>query len=93
MGQLKSKEDMILELVNIGRKKPGDPNYGDPSYDSNYMDKPSAKKRAQEIGKELYQTGGHQAMLDGGQAVKDRLGTGALRELDFCWNCIGKWMA
>lgn len=86
-------EDLIMELINIGRKKFGDPNYGDPSYDSNYMDKPSAKKRAQEIGKELYQIGGHETMLKSGQAVKNHLGSGALRELDFCWNNIGRWRA
>ena len=44
------------------------------------------------VGAEIYSCGGHSAMFEACYAVREELGAGAARELEFRWDGIGDWL-
>jgi hypothetical protein len=82
---LPDSDDLIQELVDIGKMAPGDlPNGG-----SHFLKQ--ANGRAREIGESLSELGGLDLMLAARGAIQSRLGRSAAHELEAAWSGVGEW--
>lgn len=78
-------DDLIQELVEIGKVAPGGPLNGG----SHFLKQ--ANGRAREIGETLSQLGGLDLMLAARGAIQSRLGRSAAHELEAAWSGVGEW--
>ena len=78
-------DDLIQELVDIGKLAPGDP----PDGCSHFLEQ--ANGRAREIGETLSELGGLDLMLAARGAIQSRLGRSAAHELETAWQGVGDW--
>jgi hypothetical protein len=78
-------DDLIQELVEIGKVAPGQP----PNGGSHFLKQ--ANGRAREIGETLSELGGLDLMLAARGAIQSRLGRPAAQELEAAWSGVGEW--
>ena len=78
-------DDLIQELVEIGKVAPGQP----PNGGSHFLKQ--ANGRAREIGRSLSELGGLDLMLAARGAIQSRLGRSAAHELEAAWIGVGEW--
>ena len=84
-GNFADSDDLIQELVEIGKVAPGGP----PNGGSHFLKQ--ANGRAREIGQTLSELGGLDLMLAARGAIQSRLGRSAAQELEAAWNGVGNW--
>lgn len=77
---------LVEELVEIGSRPRGKGDSGGYLREGGAVD-----KRTVEIGKRLFEMGGHEMMLRAHAEVRKRLRGSQARELEACWDGIGRW--
>jgi len=78
-------------LSDIGTLRPGNPYFDQPGYDSTFNT--TGKSEARVLGQEVYEKGGHSAMLEVAHRTVAIMGPQVQIELDYCWNGIGRWQS
>jgi hypothetical protein len=81
-------DDLILELVHIGRAGEGKVRAQN---GANFVH--GSKKRVREIGRKLDRLGGIDLMVAARGAVQSHLGRSAAQHLEATWRGIGQWEA